>query len=156
MTHTRTNLINYSYDEWFWSIHTNICQTGSRQFLFVSDLDSRTTFRYSTDIWFDVIWQHRSGSTLVQVMVSCLTASSHYLNHCWILYSKILWKVDQANRLKMLWKTTSFCEYLLLINSVNCIVVHLTYNITLSSPSITDLAFDIKLQTQYAASFCGS
>ena len=31
----------------------------------------------------DTLWQHRSGSTLSQVMASCLTASSHYLDQCW-------------------------------------------------------------------------
>ena len=30
----------------------------------------------------DAIWRHRSGSTLAQVMVCCLTAPSHYLNQC--------------------------------------------------------------------------
>ena len=37
----------------------------------------------------DVIWRHRSGSTLAQVMVCCLTAPSHYLNQCWLLISKV-------------------------------------------------------------------
>ena len=32
----------------------------------------------------DAIWQYRSGSTLAQVMACCLTASSHYLNQCWL------------------------------------------------------------------------
>ena len=30
----------------------------------------------------DVIWRHKSGSAFAQVMASCLTASSHYLNQC--------------------------------------------------------------------------
>ena len=33
----------------------------------------------------DAIWQHRSGSTLAQVMACCLTAPSHYLNRCWLI-----------------------------------------------------------------------
>ena len=41
---------------------------------------------YSTNsLWpSDIIWQHRSGSALAQVMASCLTAPSNYLNlnHC--------------------------------------------------------------------------
>ena len=37
----------------------------------------------------DAIWQHRSGSTLAQVMVCCLTAPSHYFNQCWLIISKI-------------------------------------------------------------------
>ena len=33
----------------------------------------------------DAIWQHRSGSTLAQVMACCLMAPSHYLNQFWSL-----------------------------------------------------------------------
>ena len=31
------------------------------------------------------IWQHRSGSTLAQVMACCLMAPSYYLNQCWLI-----------------------------------------------------------------------
>ena len=37
----------------------------------------------------DAIWQHRSGSTLAQVMACCLTTPSHYLNQCWLIISKV-------------------------------------------------------------------
>ena len=37
----------------------------------------------------NVIWWHRSGSTLAQVMVCWLTAPSHYLNQCWYLISEV-------------------------------------------------------------------
>ena len=37
----------------------------------------------------DAIWQHRSGSTLAQVMACCLTASNHYLNQYWPHYNGI-------------------------------------------------------------------
>ena len=30
------------------------------------------------------LWHHGTWSTLVQVMTSCLTAPSHYLNQCWL------------------------------------------------------------------------
>ena len=33
----------------------------------------------------DTIWQLRSGSTLAQLMVCCLTAPSHYMNQCWLI-----------------------------------------------------------------------
>ena len=33
----------------------------------------------------DAIKRHRSGSTLVQVIDGCLTASSHNLNRCWLI-----------------------------------------------------------------------
>ena len=39
----------------------------------------------------DVIRQHRSGSTLAQVMACCLMAPSHYLNQCWLIISKVLY-----------------------------------------------------------------
>ena len=39
----------------------------------------------------DAIWCWGSWSTLVQVMACCLTAPSHYLNHCWLVISKVLW-----------------------------------------------------------------
>ena len=41
----------------------------------------------------DAIYPQRTWSTLVQKMARCLTASSHYLNQCWIIVSKVhcLW-----------------------------------------------------------------
>ena len=39
----------------------------------------------------DAMWQHRSGSTLDQVMACCLTAPSHYLNQCWLNITGVLW-----------------------------------------------------------------
>ena len=36
----------------------------------------------------DTIWQHRSGSTLGQVMACCLMAPSHYLTLCWLIISE--------------------------------------------------------------------
>ena len=39
----------------------------------------------------DAMWRQRSGSTLAQVMVCCLTAPSHYLNQCyiWLIISEV-------------------------------------------------------------------
>ena len=45
----------------------------------------------------DTIWRHRSGSTLAQVMACCLTAPSHYLNHCWLINRKIQWHWSESN-----------------------------------------------------------
>ena len=45
----------------------------------------------------DVIWRHRSGSTLVQVMACCLTAPSHYLNQCWLIISKVQRHSSECN-----------------------------------------------------------
>ena len=35
------------------------------------------------------IWRHKSGTTLAPVMACCLTAQSHYLNHCWPIVGKV-------------------------------------------------------------------
>ena len=45
----------------------------------------------------DVIWWHRSGSTLAQVMACCLTAPSHYLNQRWLIISNVLWHSSEGN-----------------------------------------------------------
>ena len=44
----------------------------------------------------DAIWRHGSGSTLAQVMACCLTAPSHYLNHCWLIICKVQWILPRA------------------------------------------------------------
>ena len=45
----------------------------------------------------DAIWWHISGSTLVLVMVCCLTAPSHYLNQCWLIVSMDQWRLSKCN-----------------------------------------------------------
>ena len=45
----------------------------------------------------DAIWQHRSGSTLDQVMACCLTAPSHYLAQCWLIINEVLWNSPKGN-----------------------------------------------------------
>ena len=45
----------------------------------------------------DTLWQHRSESTLAQVMACCLTAPSHSLNQCWFLISEDLWHSPESN-----------------------------------------------------------
>ena len=44
-----------------------------------------------------IIWRHRSGPALAQVMAYCLTATSHYLIQCWLLISKVLWHSPESN-----------------------------------------------------------
>ena len=39
----------------------------------------------------------RSGSTLAQVMVCCLTAPNHYLNQCCLLIGEFLWHLIWGN-----------------------------------------------------------
>ena len=46
----------------------------------------------------DAKWQHRSESTLAQVMAHFLMAPSHYLNHCSLIISEVLWPSTEGNR----------------------------------------------------------
>ena len=45
----------------------------------------------------EAIWRQGSRSTLVQVMVCCLTAPSHYLNQCWLIITKVQWCSSEGN-----------------------------------------------------------
>ena len=45
----------------------------------------------------DAIWRQEFRSTLVQVMSSCLTAPSHYLNQCWLIIKKDQWCSSEGN-----------------------------------------------------------
>ena len=45
----------------------------------------------------DAKWRQRSGSTLAQVMACCLMATSHYLNQCWLIISKVQWHPSGSN-----------------------------------------------------------
>ena len=45
----------------------------------------------------DAIWQHRSGSTLAQVMDCCLVAPNHHLNKCWLVINGFLWHSPKTN-----------------------------------------------------------
>ena len=57
----------------------------------------------------DTIWQHRSASTLAQVMACCLMAPSHYLNQCWLLINEVLWHSSESNSTANA-KVTSLCD----------------------------------------------
>ena len=39
----------------------------------------------------DVIWYHRTWQISIQVMVCCLTASSHYPSQYWSIITELLW-----------------------------------------------------------------
>ena len=45
----------------------------------------------------DVIWWHRSGLTLFQVMVCRPTTRSHYLIQCWLIIKGVLWNLPGSN-----------------------------------------------------------
>ena len=44
----------------------------------------------------DSKWRHISGSTLAQVMACCLPAPNHYLNQCWLIFSKVPWHSSEG------------------------------------------------------------
>ena len=45
----------------------------------------------------DVLWHHRTWSTLVQVMTCCLTAPSHYLTQLWLTITDVFWHSPESN-----------------------------------------------------------
>ena len=45
----------------------------------------------------DAIWHHKSWSTFDKVLVCCLTATSHYLNQCWLIIKHVLWHWSERN-----------------------------------------------------------
>ena len=44
----------------------------------------------------DAIWQHRTGSTIAQIMAFCLIALNHYLNQYWPPISEVLWHSPES------------------------------------------------------------
>ena len=71
----------------------------------------------------DAILQHRSGSTLAQVMAFCLMAPSHYLNKCWLIISEVHWHLSEGN----------FSRYTSAINNASELESHLS-KISFKSP----------------------
>ena len=45
----------------------------------------------------DAILRQGSGSTLAQVMTCCLTAPSHCLNQCWLIFCGVLYNSPEVN-----------------------------------------------------------
>ena len=70
----------------------------------------------------DATWRHRSGSKLVHVMAYCLTASSQYLNQCWLI-SEVQWQSPEGN----------FTKDTSAINNSNYLGIHI-YWISLRCP----------------------
>ena len=67
------------------------CLQATRHYLSQCWLSSLSPYGVARPQWVnsfwpgDVIWWQRTGSTLAPVMACCLTAPSHYLNHCWLI-----------------------------------------------------------------------
>ena len=64
----------------------------------------------------DAIWRHRSGSTLAQVMACCLTAPSHYADHCWLITNCILWHSPGSNSQELLWEFGNYTSKIITIS----------------------------------------
>ena len=45
----------------------------------------------------EVIWYHRTWSTLVQAIASCHMSPSHYLYHCWLIVTWTIWNILEWN-----------------------------------------------------------
>ena len=56
------------------------------------DIFSCILFDWFNPLWpSDILWRHRSPSTLAQTMARCLTAPSHYLKQYWLIINMALW-----------------------------------------------------------------
>ena len=47
-----------------------------------------------------LLWCHRSGSTLFQVIACCQMAPSHYLNQCWSYIDSFMWHSHVSNLMR--------------------------------------------------------
>ena len=53
---------------------------------------------FFNSLWLiNLIWRHRTGSTLTQIIAWCLLAPSNYLNQCWLLIEEALWYPHESN-----------------------------------------------------------
>ena len=65
------------------SYHTTPCHNGT-QTVYEKTNKQVLNLKMFKSLWpSDAIWEHRTRSTLAQVMACCLTAPSHYLSQCW-------------------------------------------------------------------------
>ena len=80
------------------------------------------------------IWRHGTRSTLAQVMACCLTASSHYLNQCWLIIGEVPWHSSQGIILR-------WCEDTNQWNEIAVLKRHL------GLPGVNELMIILKIQT---------
>ena len=75
----------------YWIIYSFIFERDFSCWVFVKLYDfANLCHLIINSIWStDVIWWHKSRSTLAWVMACCLMAPSHYLNQGWLLISKV-------------------------------------------------------------------
>ena len=67
----------------------------------------------------DAKWQHRSGSTLAQVMAHFLMVPRHYLNQCSLIISEVLWPSTEGNRVSQEILKISILDVNLKINNLS-------------------------------------
>ena len=89
-----------------WWLNDDHCWQGAHVMCDVWSYYWQTIWIFFNSLWpSGILWWHRSGSTLAQVMACCLTASmaccltapSHYLNQFWLIISKVLWHSPEEN-----------------------------------------------------------
>ena len=83
--------------------------------------------RCVNSLWLsDIIWWQGSRSILGQVMAFCLTAPSHYLNQCWLMISKVLWRSPDSNFTENthdIYRWNEFEIYYRQVSNIRCILV---------------------------------
>ena len=86
----------------YWCLSVCICHIRrigaksvdhDRQDLFTSSYRNKIHSLWSND----VMWYHRSGSKLVQVMTCCLMAPPHYLNQCLLIINTVQRQSQEGN-----------------------------------------------------------
>ena len=92
---------------WWFAFPNQRCRWGSSKFRLLVWVYLWWSYRVNS-LWpSDIIWCHRSGSTLTQVMACCLMAPSHYLKPCWSLvrfWCIHLRAISQEMHLMCIWK----------------------------------------------------
>ena len=81
------------HQPWYWPSLYGIFHFMHQRGLFLASyyfLQTKAINVKINSLWpSDIICRQRSWSTLAQVMARCLTASSHYLNQCWLFINKV-------------------------------------------------------------------
>ena len=105
MCATRPQWVNWkiTIDFMYMYIHVSYIYASDDLYLLHTNINS---------LWpSDAIWRQLSGSTLAQVMACCLTAPSHYLNQCWLIFKGTLWHSPVSNFIGIFWDTKSKNEH---------------------------------------------
>ena len=72
-------------------------------------LKNMTCIKNLLHICIIAIWQQKCGPTLAHVMAWCLTASSHYLNQCWLIIRKDQWQSSEGDCTRDISTINYFC-----------------------------------------------